>query len=119
MTMTGRAGSHAAGRTMTIGDLFGDGRVSPQIQVDGAATHFGQAPSSVRERGGRRLRRRGARRGGCEGKLVRAHASAGRGVRRGLVRAQSTSGATLATMPIATSAPPPTAATDAGPTAQP
>jgi hypothetical protein len=49
LTMTGQPGSHEPGRTMTMGDLFGDGRLSAQFQVNasGSATLFGLAPRSV------------------------------------------------------------------------
>jgi hypothetical protein len=49
MTMTGVAGSRAAGSTQTLGELFASGRLSAQIQVDasGAATLFGMAPNEV------------------------------------------------------------------------
>ena len=125
MTMTGQPGSHAAGRTMTIGDLFGDGRLSAQIQVDasGAATLFGQAPSERRERArsstppARCSARRPPRTAGSCSRSPRMPASAA----ASLV-AQSASGATLATMPIATSAPPTTSTTGAdtgGSTQQP
>ena len=47
--MTGQAGSHSVGSTMTIGGPVGDGQLSAQLQLDssGAATLFGQVPGSV------------------------------------------------------------------------
>jgi hypothetical protein len=115
MTMTGQPGTHAAGRTMTIGDLFGDERLSAQIQVDasGAATLFGQAPTGVAnlevvEPAGAVLGQAAASDGWFLLTLPADAASAA----ASLV-AQSASGATLATMPIATSAPPTTSTTGA------
>ncbi len=115
MTMTGQAGSHAAGRTMTLGDLFGDGRISAQIQVDasGAATLFGLAPNSVAkvqvvDSVGAVLGEAAANDGWF---LLTLPADAGSAA--AFLVAQSTSGATLATMPITTVAPPGTSTTGA------
>ena len=108
MTMTGQAQSSSAGRTITLGALFGDGRLSAQLQVaaSGAATLFGQSPSEVAnvevvDSSGAVLGQARADSGWFLLTLPADAASAA----ASLV-AQSASGATLATMPIATPAPP-------------
>ncbi len=109
VTSTGRPGSHAAGTTMTIGGPPGDGRLSAQLQVDatGAATLFGQAPGSVAkvevvDSAGAVLGEAAATDGWF---LLTLPADAAPAV-ASLV-AQSASGATVATVPIATPSPPP------------
>jgi hypothetical protein len=118
ITVTGQAGSHAAGRTMTLGDLFGGGRLSAQIQVDasGAATLFGLAPNEVANVEvvdsatgvGGVLAEAAANNGWFLLTLPADAASAA----ASLV-AQSTSGATLAVIRIVPAAPPTTSTTDA------
>ena len=112
MTMTGQAGSHAAGRTMTIGGPRAGG-MSAQVEVDasGAATLFGQAPNSVAkvevvDSAGAVLGEAAANDGWFLLTLPADAASAA----ASLV-AQSTSGATVATVSIATPAPPTTSTT--------
>jgi hypothetical protein len=116
MTMTGQAGSHAAGRTMTMGDLFGGGRLSAQIEVgaSGAATLFGLAPNSVAnveviDSAGAVLAEAATNNGWFLLTLPADRASAA-----AFFVAQSTSGAPLATMPMTTATPPapPTTNTD-------
>jgi hypothetical protein len=108
-TMNGLAGSQAAGRTMTLGYLFADGRLSAQIQVDagGAATLFGLAPSGVAnveivDSAGAVLGEAAADNGWF---LLTLPADAMSAADALVV--QSTSGAALATMRIAPAAPPP------------
>ncbi len=108
MAMTDQAGSHSVGSTMTLGDLFGDRGVSAQLQVgaSGAATLFGQAPGEVAnvevvDSSGAVLGQARADSGWFLLTLPADAASAA----ASLV-GQSPSGTTLATMPIATPAPP-------------
>ena len=102
MTMTGQAGSHAAGRTMTVGGPLGDGHLSAQVEVDasGAATLFGQAPGSVAkvevvDSAGAVLGEAAA-----NGRLVPAHAPREPGVRSGLARRAVGVGSPVGTVPI-------------------
>jgi hypothetical protein len=113
MTMSGEAGSHAADRTMTLGDLFGGGRLSAQIQVDasGAATLFGLAPNNVAnvevvDSAGAVLNKASANNGWFLLTLPADAASAAASF-----VAQSALGATLAIMPIAIAAPTTTSTT--------
>jgi hypothetical protein len=117
MTMTGQAGSHGAGSTMTMGNLFDGGRLSAQIQVDasGAATLFGLAPNEVAkmevvDSNGAVLADSTPDNGWFLLTLPPASASAA----VSLV-AQATSGATLATMLIVPAPPPTTSTTDEAP----
>jgi hypothetical protein len=114
MTMTEPAGSHAAGKTMTMGDLFDGGRLSAQIQVaaDGAATLLGLAPNNVAnvevvDSAGAVLAEAATNNGWFLLTLPADEASAA-----AFFVAKSTSGATLATMPMTPAAPPTTSTTD-------
>ncbi len=115
VAVSGQAGSRSPGSTLTLGNLAGDGRLSAQLQVGatGAATLFGQAPNDVAkvevvDPAGTVLGQAAAADGWFLLTLPADAASAA----ASLV-AQSSSGATLATMSIAT--PPPPATSGPGP----
>jgi hypothetical protein len=113
--MFGSSASPGAGSGMTINARLGDGHLSAQIEVDatGAATLFGQAPDSVAnvevvDSAGAVLGEAAATGGWFLLTLPPSAASAA----VSLV-AQSATGASIDTVPIATAVPPPTATTGA------
>ena len=114
-TTIGQAGSPGAGETMAIGGPLGDGHLSAQIEIDatGAATLFGQAPGSVAkvevvDAAGAVLGEATANDGwflfALPADAVSAAAS---------LVAQSASGASIDTLPIAAAGPPPPATSGA------
>jgi hypothetical protein len=110
------AGSHQAGMTMSIGGPLGDGHLSAQLEVDanGGGRLFGQVPGNVAkvevvDAAGAVLAEAAAKDGWFLLTLPAGKASAA----VSLV-AQSASGASIDTVPIATPVPPTPASTGSG-----